>query len=357
VSVERLGVIAEKAAARAGAVLYDGAQSVELPDGRALWLFGDTFFGERGTPGNPDLVRFFGPTGPGAGLKSIRGAVCHTAMLADRPEDWAGAAPTATWLGDAGPLERGPLIPVPEEEAREDPGSLRVWPMHGIHAGGRVLLFYAVIRILKDAEPPFNFDLLGVGLAEGDPLRPPLRPVRGPLGWRVVPRDAPAFGAWVLQADMGITDGFDYLYGTRAEEGANRCYVARVPHGREADPSAWRWFDGAAWSEDVARAAPLFDGVPGELSVSYDRHLGRFLAVHAVPLGREIVARGSDRPEGPWSAPTVLFRVPPPVDGGPSFVYAGKEHPEMQRDGGRTILVTSVDSREGVPALRAVTFP
>src|SRR5690349_15853812 len=75
VSVERVGTLGSAAAARAGAILYDGGACVELPDGRALWTFGDTFFGERGEPGNPDIERFLGPAGAGARIRSIRGAV------------------------------------------------------------------------------------------------------------------------------------------------------------------------------------------------------------------------------------------------------------------------------------------
>jgi hypothetical protein len=329
---------------------------VELPDGRAIWCFGDTFFGERGTPGNPDIERFLGPTGAGAGIRSIRGAVCHTALLSAR-DDFAGAAAGAVFLGEPGALQVGPLVPPPPEEAPDDPSSIRVWPMQGIHAGGRLLLFYGVIRVLKDAPPPFNFEVLGIGLAEGNPDRPPLRPVRGPRAWRVFPRDAPGYGACVLQADMGITEGFDYCYGTRPEGFANRVFVARVPHGRETEPEAWRFFDGDDWSADPARAKPIFDDAPGDLSVSWNPHLRCFVAVHSRGLSREVVARGSDRPEGPWSAETLLFRVPPPAAGDPGFVYAGKEQPLLREEDSRVLLVSAVDSREGVPALWRVRLP
>jgi hypothetical protein len=228
--------------------------------------------------------------------------------------------------------------------------------MHGIHAGGRTLLFYGVVRITQDP-PPFNFQILGVGLAEGDPVHPPLRPVRGTRGWRAFPADGPAYGAWVLQADMGITTGFDYVYGTKPEGLANRVFLARTPHGREAEPDQWRFYDGTDWSADPARAAPVFEDAPGELSVSWNPHLKRFVAVHARVLSREVVARGSDRPEGPWSAETLLFRVPPPAAGDPGFVYAGKEQPLLREDGGRTLFVSAVDSREGLPAVWRVTLP
>jgi hypothetical protein len=339
--VERVGTLGSAAAARAGAILYDGGAAIELPGGRSLWTFGDTFFGERGEPGDPGIERFLGPAGAGAGIRSIRGAVSHTAILSTRA-DYAGKDASAAHLG-----EHAPLIPLPPGEP--DPESLRLWPMHGVHAHGRVHLFYAVVRVLKDAVPPFNFEVLGIGLAEGDPDRPPLVPVRGPLGWHVVAKDGPAYGAAVLQADMGITEGFDYIYGTKPDGLSNRVYVARVPHGDEAKPEAWRF--GPSWSADPGDARPIFDDAPGDLSVTWNPRLKCFLAVHSLGLSRDVVARGSDRPEGPWSAPTLLFRLPPPATGEPGFVYAGKEQPGLREEDGRVLFVSAVDSREGVPGV------
>ncbi len=351
-SAERVGTLAGTAAARAGAVLYDGGAAVELPDGRTLWSFGDTFFGERGEPGNPDLARFFGPAGPGDRLRSIRGAITQSFLVSARA-DFAGAEPGALWLGAPGAaLERGALVSPPAD--LPDQGSLRVWPMHGIHAG-RVLLFYGVVRVLPSAPPPFNFEVLGIGLAEGDPEKGPLVPWAGPGGWRVFPADGPAYGAAVLQADMGITPGFDYVFGTKPGGFTNSVYVARVPHGEEADPKAWRF--GPSWTESPAGAEPIFDDAPGDLSVSWNPHLRRFVAIHSRCFSREVVMRVSHRPEGPWSAPTVLFAVPPPSSGDAGFVYGGKEQIGLAGEGGRVLFVSAVDSREGVPALWRIELP
>ena len=347
VSAERVGTLASAAASKAGAVLYDGGACVELPDGRAFWTFGDTFFGERGGPVNPDLVRFLGPAGAGDRLKSVRGAVSHTGLLSSR-RDFAGAEAAAAFLG-----EKEPWLPLPPEEP--DPKTLRTWPMHGIQAGGRLLLFYGLIRVIEGAPPPFNFEVLGIGLAEGDPARPPLRAVRGPRGWRCFPADAPGYGAAVLQADMGITEGFDYVFGTKPGGFTNSVYVARVPHGREADPAAWRF--GPRWAEEPSAAEPIFDDAPGDLSVSWNSHLRRFVAIHSCCFYREVVMRVADRPEGPWSAPTLLFEVPAPASGDRGFVYGGKEQVGLREEGGRVLHVSAVDSREGVPALWRVVLP
>jgi hypothetical protein len=152
---------------------------------------------------------------------------------------------------------------------------------------------------------------------------------------------------------MGITEGFDYIFGTKPDGVSNRVYVARVPHGDETKPESWTYFQGGKpeWTQDATKAVPIMDDVPGDLSVTWNSHLRCFVAVHSLGLSRDVVARGSDRPEGPWSAPTLLLRVPPPAKGEPGFVYAGKEQLGLREQDGRVFCVSAVDSREGVPGL------
>ena len=94
--------------------------------------------------------------------------------------------------------------------------------------------------------------------------------------------------------------------------------------------------------------------MPSELSVSYNQHLGQYLAVHSLDLSGKIVARTAANPWGPWSEPSVLWEVkvhhatPPPY---PTLVYAGKEHPEMSAQSGRVIYLTYVEFEEYFPRL------
>jgi hypothetical protein len=345
-SVRRLGVVGKVAARAAHAIAYDGGWSIQLDSGELMWVFGDTFFGERGSP-DARLEALFGHWGP-LDLR-VESSRSHSALLAPRL-DWRGATQPSRWLGGAAGTETAALIDSP---VTEDLPSVRVWPMHGLEvvgAGGsrQVQIFYVVVRVRAGVEPPFNFVVLGVGLAQGEPGRGPLEVLKSSDDWRFFAADQPQFGAAVLAADV-----HDYVFGTRADDGANHVYVARVGHGRLADRSSYRFLtrDGG-WSEDVLAAAPIFGEAPGDLSVSWNEHLRAYLAVHARALssGREVLARTAPRPEGPYREASVLFHVDD-NPAGASFLYAAKEHPALAENGGRVIHVSVVDSREAVPAL------
>jgi hypothetical protein len=98
--------------------------------------------------------------------------------------------------------------------------------------------------------------------------------------------------------------------------------------------------------------------MPNELSVSYNRHLGSYLAVHSYLLSGDIVGRTAPVPWGPWSDPVILWHVDPvrrrPLPY-PPLVYAGKEHPELSREGGRILYLTYVEFEEYYPHLVEVT--
>ena len=99
--------------------------------------------------------------------------------------------------------------------------------------------------------------------------------------------------------------------------------------------------------------------MPNELSVSYNAYLGQYLAVHSFLLSGEIVGRTAPQPWGPWSEPVTLWKVqarrekPLPY---PPLMYAGKEHPELSREGGRILYLTYVEFEEYFPHLVEVTI-
>jgi Domain of unknown function (DUF4185) len=85
----------------------------------------------------------------------------------------------------------------------------------------------------------------------------------------------------------------------------------------------------ARWSEAEDEAAPLFDHpVCGEISVAWIEPLRRWVMLYNSTEPRGIVMRLSPRPEGPWSAPTVVFD--PWRDGGyPQFMHVSWKHARL----------------------------
>jgi hypothetical protein len=56
----------------------------------------------------------------------------------------------------------------------------------------------------------------------------------------------------------------------------------------------------------------MLENVFGDLSISYNSYLRRFVAVYGEPLANHVVLRTSPQPHGPWSAP-VRVMLPTPA--------------------------------------------
>jgi hypothetical protein len=135
------------------------------------------------------------------------------------------------------------------------------------------------------------------------------------------------------------------------------CRVARAPVKRAPDATAWAAWDGGAWSSDLGQAAAVLHGPPGDLSISYNRSRGAFLAVYSGIFSNQIQLRTAPRPEGPWSEARPLFEALAPVSGND---YAGKEHPELAGDGGAQLIVSyarSTGAFAGEVRLAQVALP
>jgi hypothetical protein len=278
-----------------------------LVGGKILWVFGDTFF-------NP-------PASDGEGFRSNTGALADPArpLEVSEPLDAAGAP--------------YPLLPFTPQEKRYNDSTgkpderIALWPGTVVpDGGGGGLLFYVALKVHPGT---LNYELIGTGVARVAP------------GSTTATRDPGfLFRAPEPSFDKAMLVGSDlYLYGTSNDGSSDLPVVmARVPLAQLADRSAYRFWDGKAWSADVASVRPIMSWVPGEMTISYNAWLGGYLAVHSGPFSNDVLMRTAPRPEGPWSAPIVAVKGIAPPQGGND--YAGKEHPELASDGGRIVVVS-----------------
>jgi hypothetical protein len=84
----------------------------------------------------------------------------------------------------------------------------------------------------------------------------------------------------------------------------------------------------------------VLTGPSGGLSVSWNRSLGRYLAIYNLGLTNRVEFRTAPSPTGPWSASSTLFTGLDAPAG--TYDYAAFEHPELSHDGGRLLTVTYV---------------
>jgi hypothetical protein len=245
---------------------------VPLPDGRNLWLFGDTFY----TPVQPDGSRGASVAfGHNSAFVQSGGCMRHI----------SGSGSGRSWL--APPQTDGSAY----------------WPMGGVVVGNEVHIFLG--RVAPEA--PFG-RLLDRAVATLS--LPDLQVVRvTPLGF------GPADPGWGTSA-VAPGDGFVYLYGARRDVVCGFCfatamYVARVPVGSLTDSATWTYWDGAAWSANRDAARGLLSGSGSQIDVRPWR--GGYLAVSkagdiATP---DIVGWWSQSPLGPWIPLGPLYRIPP----------------------------------------------
>ena len=331
----------------------DGAFSIPLSQGQTLWFFGDTLVGCR-PPAATSLWSIDGkPLGPRdmTARGTFERMINNTALILHHHTGADDLTDFHYITDDKGQLRA--LIPL---EGDEHPDRDRIWCQHGVAIDERIVLSFIKVRMLDEGPLPVNFEIVGSGLAVGSSKDWTFRRVKrdgDSIFWSA---NQPHFATAFLDDRDG---GFVYCYGTVKEGDTQNCYVARVPRKQVDQPRQYEYLTNCegAWSRDVSAATAVFSGMPSELSVSFNPHLGAYLAVHSLDLTGKIVGRTAPRPWGPWSDPITLWTVRKPH---PfpylQLIYAGKEHSELSGENGRRIYLTYIEFEEYFPHLVEVTL-
>jgi Domain of unknown function (DUF4185) len=319
---------------------FDCASSIPMPGDRSLWIFGDTVEGPFETIRHYPLADVLSGTGGIVPLQDISGGV-HGLEFLTSP--------------DGRPRQLLPFI-TPEDKAKQ-----RLWAIHGSHVGGRLWLYYHKITMDPELDVFEAFTLDGMGLARGgSDFR--FERLMAPDGTREFWKgDQPGFGVFVQEFD-----GYLYLWGCiqPGAESAGDMHLARVRPNDIEDLAAYEYLVEAPtidrpevrprWSDTFARAAPLFDHVPNEMSSSYNTYLGRFISFTTFEREDRLVIRSAPEITGPWSEPETFLR--PRRATRDSLFNAGKEHPEFARLGGKVLYMTYIDSSVYAPHLVEITL-
>jgi len=305
----------------------DGAASIDLGEGRTLWLFQDSLVAAR-----PDATR--------ATATRVRNAI---AVMDGRNPATASTHFALPFDGEGAP--RSFFRAAGEVESRG-----WYWPTHGARVpGGPLLVFLARV------EPTPG---LGLGFAA--------------TGWRVVvidnPDDEPE--AWterwltppalpfdaVPGAAVVREGGYLYALAPRAD-GQHDAYLARV---RESEVLrgvlAPEWWVGAGWAaqEIVAgNARVVIEEAGTEASIHYAPQLRRWVFVTSHGLGATTVAmRFAEGLTGPWSPLRDVYTPPESTAPNP-LVYGAKAHPGLTTGDASELVVTYATSSFTPDALLA----
>jgi hypothetical protein len=323
----------------------DCAGSVDLGDGRTLWMFGDTWIGK---------IRD-GKRVPGSTMVNNSIAVHPTDKLAPwRPPDPRSVR--FVW-GPNGKDGRPAAWAVPPAIAG-DAASANDWLW--CNGGGvvgvgrdrkspRLVVFFFRVRHNPRGKGVWAFATVGTCFAVIDNIADP------PERWRPKLYDLPHTAAsgsshqeylWGLSAsrERGVADGAAYLrvFGTRKQGPLEMSLIVARASSSNFETAGFEFFVGKVWKPGCETCAqPLAGGLVSEFSVEEIESGGRpvYVLIQSEPfLGKRIFARTAPSPEGPWSPRRTIYTVPDVARNGAYFTYAAKGHAALSRPG--ELLVT-----------------
>ncbi len=282
----------------------DIGASARLPDGRIVWVFGDTV---RAAGVTPRVVANSMLVSSGWCTAQVETAVGGP-VLADRADG------VVHWPMSVAAVSRpdGPhLVVISARIRRGTQGNLDF-----TYLGSTATVF----DLPPDSAPTFaaQFDIT--------PDSPDLQQVNWGSATTVE-------GDWI------------YVYGTQLptrDSFGRALYAARAPVAQARDRSTWQFWDGAAWVDDPGRATAVLAARGGvSQTVSVDVVDGTFVLVSKRDgdLGRTVYAWSSDSPVGPWT-PRRGVRADFEDSSG-QLRYAPLAHPDITLADGRLLISIS----------------
>ena len=321
----------------------DGVYSVALNQHTISWFFGDTWIGQikNGRHVNATLVN-----------NTV--AIQHGRNLPEAEMDF--------YFGRAGDGSPAALM-------RPADGRGWFWLFDGVLTAKGLYLF--LIQVERTAgNAVFDFKVIGTWLGHVE------NHTELPSAWRVRQSQIPwstfsgsesiLWGSAVLQID-----NFLYIYGTAQDTGSTdrtkHMILARVPVSLLSDYSRWRFYADGRWVSDFRQAGRLSADMPHEYSVNYLPVLKQYAVVYSQDgLSKNILARLSPEPQGPWSDPIWLYQCPEAEWDNSIFCYAAKAHAILSQTPGQLIITyiansvdfykTMNDARLYRPRFLRVTF-
>jgi hypothetical protein len=296
----------------------DGAYSIDLGDGRVLWLFGDTFISTSIL--NTRRVS-----------KMIRNSVGIQTGY-----DPSAAAMAFTWRTEGGK----PSSFFPED------GETWFWPGHGIALDDRLIVFLVATRATSEG---LGFEHIGWrAVSISHPEQPPSE-------WRLKWLDTPQNRFGLIVSGSVIRLG-EHIYAFSVLEPDHTIHVVTWPVAEvmDGDLSRPQWWAGeeGGWvlqRDLLERPSPLFSEGQNEFTVHYEPLLDQLLEIQTVGFGQaDLGFRRADSPTGPWT-PVERFYRPEEWETARILIYAAKAHPHLT--GADLVLTYATNS---VPFARLV---
>ncbi|MGD9332917.1 MAG: DUF5005 domain-containing protein [Desulfobacterales bacterium] len=245
----------------------DGTLSVKLPDGRTLWLFGDTFLGQV----RPD------------GSRPAQSPLIRNCLVVQK--------------GQKLTTHHGGSIRDPEAFLVSEGSQSWYWPGDGTVQGNRLQIFFHCFRQVSEGM---------WGWAWKDTVIASLR-LPDLVLERVIRADhhnGVAYGAALHEEGRWI-----YIFGTEQRGVVKHMHLARAP---QADlNTAWGYWTGQNWSPDPQASRAVLAGVSSQFGVvGLGKGLGLVTMDDRQPFSNRLVVYLAESPMGPWRGPIEIYRAP-----------------------------------------------
>lgn len=278
----------------------DGAASVDMGNGKVLWLFSDSF------------------TGKDSLASGKRTTMVRNSIAIQQGYDIKNASIKFYW-------DRSKKKP---RDFFYLPGKPWFWTGHGIHIKDKLLIFLMKERGTKAG---LGFEAIGWYAVLI------LNPGEDPAAWKMKYIEGPETFGTIAGSAAVLTDE-KYLYAFGAVEPAtHEVYVLKwnLDDAYTGNLSTPLWWINGNWKERKSECPvpePLFIGAT-EYSVHYDSSLKKYIQVQSFGFGEgSIGIRMADNITGPWTEPYMIYTPAYPGVKKP-FMYSAKAHPELAGDG------------------------
>lgn len=296
----------------------DATLSVPLPDGRTLWLFGDSYLAEVNVLNNTLPCLF-----------QIRN--CMVVQDTFNP-------PVLTTYIDQ--TQSGVLRST--FKLSSDITAV-LWPGHGFTDGDTAFIFLDEVENSTMAN-------LGTHIAKlqlPDLLIDEIIPL--------APYGSHQMGRAIL---TDSTSGYRYIYSNKLDWIVWQPFIARTPIGADIT-TPYEFFTGSAWSFDHTLAVPI-SNEPVSPGFSVIKYLDKYLLITqengylTCGLGREIYIYQSDSAWGPFSEKTLVYIIEDKFNGNYLLTYNAQVHPSLTEN---NELLISYNLNDWVDTLQPYICP
>ncbi|HOF20983.1 MAG TPA: hypothetical protein PLO24_06990 [Bacteroidales bacterium] len=278
----------------------DATISLPLPDGKTIWLFGDSFIGRKS--GKYSIIS--------SGSRMINNAV----ILDDGTE-------MTTIHGGSGDSPSSFIPPA---------GADIFWPEHAVMENDILKVFGVRIKFVDNQTPGFNFE---VGTTYKAAFTYPGFGHISTTKFTSVTDSTFRFGACVVKSGE-----YTYIFGVKDTTAGIFTYplpyLARV---NESIDEPWQFYAGSGnWSYNCSEAVPVGDRPMSESFYVYEKNGRFYLIMHEIWLKGELFILEADRITGPWNRRSSggtenRFAVISPHAG--NITYNLFAHPQFQDEG------------------------